>query len=64
MSTGASARLQVARDSYRAYEPGDRALLERCLSEDFTFSSPVDDRIDRATYFERCCTSAGISARR
>ena len=54
-----SPRLQVARDCYRAYETGDRALLERCLTEDFTFSSPVDARIDRATYFERCWPNAG-----
>jgi len=37
-----------------AYEKKDRAALENLLADDFTFSSPVDDRIDRAHYFKRC----------
>jgi ketosteroid isomerase-like protein len=47
-------RLQVARDCYRAYESGDRSIVERCLTDDFTFYSPADVGIDRARYFERC----------
>jgi ketosteroid isomerase-like protein len=47
-------RLQTVRDSYGAYESGDRGVLERILSEGFTFYSPPDPGIDRATYFERC----------
>ena len=47
-------RLQLVRDCYRAYETGDREVLERALSEDFTFFSPPDPGIDRPTYFERC----------
>jgi ketosteroid isomerase-like protein len=47
-------RLQTVRDSYGAYESGDRAALETILSEGFTFYSPPDPGIDRATYFERC----------
>jgi ketosteroid isomerase-like protein len=52
-------RLQVVRDSYRAYETNDRALIERVLSEDLVFSAPPDVGIDRATYFERCWPNAG-----
>jgi ketosteroid isomerase-like protein len=44
----------LIRSYYHAYETGDRAAVEHLLSEDFTFTSPLDDRIDRATYFERC----------
>src|SRR3954468_18926751 len=51
-------RLQIVRDSYRAYETGDRALVERLLSDDFVFSSPADVGIDRARYFERCWPNA------
>jgi ketosteroid isomerase-like protein len=51
-------RLQVARDSYRAYETGDRDVIERCLGSDFTFSSPADVGIDRERYFERCWPNA------
>jgi ketosteroid isomerase-like protein len=47
-------RLQLARDAYRAYETGDRSVIEKLLSEDFTFYSPADVGIDRARYFERC----------
>jgi ketosteroid isomerase-like protein len=52
-------RLQLARDAYRAYETGDRALIENLMSEDLTFYSPADVGIDRARYFERCWPNAG-----
>lgn len=52
-------RLQLARDAYRAYETGDRDLIEGLLAEDLVFSSPADVGIDRATYFERCWPNAG-----
>jgi hypothetical protein len=54
----ARARLQVVRDIYRAYESGDRSIVERNLTEDFVFSAPPDVGIDRATYFERCWPAA------
>jgi ketosteroid isomerase-like protein len=54
----ASDRLQIARDCYAAYESGDRRLLEDHLADDFTFFSPPDPGIDRATYFERCWPNA------
>ena len=47
-------RLRLARDSYGAYESGNRRIIEELLSDDFTFYSPPDPGIDRATYFERC----------
>ena len=52
-------RLALARDTYRAYETGDRDLIERLVAEDFTFSAPPDVGIDRAAYFERCWPNAG-----
>lgn len=39
---------------FKAYETGKRDLLEKSLGDDFHFSSPVDDNINRALYFERC----------
>lgn len=45
---------ELIRKCFAAYETRDRAALEDLLAEDFTFSSPIDDRIDRQTYFERC----------
>jgi ketosteroid isomerase-like protein len=53
-------RLQIVRDCYRAYESGDRRLVEQHLADDFTFSSPADVGIDRTTYFERCWPNAEL----
>lgn len=44
----------VARAYYQAYVEKDRAALEALIAEDFQFSSPLDNRLDRETYFERC----------
>jgi ketosteroid isomerase-like protein len=44
----------IIREYYAAYESKDGSALERLLSADFRFSSPLDDRIDKAAYFERC----------
>jgi ketosteroid isomerase-like protein len=47
-------RTELARACYGAYESGDRSIVEGLLTDDFTFYSPADVGIDRATYFERC----------
>jgi ketosteroid isomerase-like protein len=52
-------RVQLARDCYDAYGTGDRAVVERLLTDDFTFFSPADVGIDRAAYFERCWPNSG-----
>ena len=44
----------LVRELFSAYRSGDRKVVENLLSDDFTFTSPVDDHIDKATYFERC----------
>ncbi|MBV8104803.1 MAG: hypothetical protein JO223_09320 [Hyphomicrobiales bacterium] len=44
----------VARRCYRASVEKDRAAIERLVAADFHFTSPLDNRIDRRTYFERC----------
>jgi ketosteroid isomerase-like protein len=51
-------RLELARDSYLAYQSGDRRVIEELLTDDFTFYSPADVGIDRAMYFERCWPNA------
>ena len=52
----------IVRASYEAYVRKDREALEALIDEDFHFSSPLDNRIDRATYFARCWpNSEGIS---
>ena len=48
--------------AYEAYVIKDRAAIERLIAPDFHFTSPVDNRIDRETYFARCWpTSAQIA---
>ena len=46
--------IAVARASYDAYVRKDRAAIEALIADDFHFTSPLDNRLDRATYFERC----------
>lgn len=46
--------VDLVRKYYSCYETKDRKTLEQLLSEDFVFDSPVDDHIDRATYFRNC----------
>lgn len=48
------AAAELIQKCFTAYESGDRPLLESLLSNDFTFSSAVDDHLDRSEYFERC----------
>ena len=45
---------EVVRAYFGAYESENRDAAELLLADDFTFTSPNDDNIDRATYFERC----------
>ena len=42
------------RSLFAAYASKNRAALDDALTDDFTFTSPWDDAIDKATYFERC----------
>ena len=44
----------LARAMYAAYGSGDRDAIEPIIAPAFRFWSPLDDGIDRATYFERC----------
>jgi ketosteroid isomerase-like protein len=45
---------EFIRALFAAYRANDRASVENSFTEDFRFTSPYDDRIDKATYFERC----------
>ena len=44
----------LARAMYDAYASSDRDAIEPIIAPAFRFWSPLDDGIDRATYFERC----------
>jgi ketosteroid isomerase-like protein len=45
---------ELVRKLFAAYEAGDRRFAEGLLSDDFTFTSPYDDHINRAAFFEKC----------
>ena len=47
-------RSDAIRGYFAAYRSGDHAHLDQALAADFTFTSPYDDGIDKATYFARC----------
>jgi ketosteroid isomerase-like protein len=44
----------IVRAVFQAYSAKDRSALEPLIAADFHFTSPLDNRIDRAVYFERC----------
>ncbi len=44
----------LVRTCFAAFLAQDRKTLEEGLSDDFTFTSPRDDHINKATFFERC----------
>ena len=52
-------RIEMATDMYRAYEQGDRSVVERLVAADFKFHAPPDPLLDRDGYFERCWPNAG-----
>jgi ketosteroid isomerase-like protein len=47
-------KAELIRALFAAYLSNDREAVENVLTEDFRFTSPYDDEIDKATYFARC----------
>jgi ketosteroid isomerase-like protein len=68
MTTRSDALVVLVKRMFEAYPAKDRATVEALLADDFTFSSPYDDAIDRAEYFRRCWpnseTIAGFALRK
>jgi ketosteroid isomerase-like protein len=50
----AEANISIVREYFQAYTDRDRAAIEGLVDEALRFTSPRDNRIDRATYFRRC----------
>ena len=50
----------LARATYQAYVDTDRAALEALVAADFHFVSPLDNCLDRATYFDRCWPNSAV----
>ena len=51
-------RVRIVRETYGAYESGEREMVEKHLAEDFRFYSPADVGIDLSTYWTRCWPNA------
>lgn len=49
----------IVRACFDAYARQDRAALEAVIGDPFSFTSPLDNRLDRATYFEHCWPNSG-----
>jgi ketosteroid isomerase-like protein len=46
-------KAEIIRALFAAYLANDRKSVEDALTDDFRFTSPYDDEIDKATYFAR-----------
>jgi ketosteroid isomerase-like protein len=49
-----SDKATIIRAMFAAYRDKQRQVVEDTLADDFTFTSPYDDAIDKAEYFRRC----------
>ncbi len=45
---------KLSRACLQAYVDKDRAAIEALIADDFSFTSPLDNALDRRTYFARC----------
>ena len=50
--------VEVVQALTRAFHDQDRRSAEALVADDFVFTSPQDDHIDRDAWFERCFPSA------
>ncbi|MGH3452862.1 MAG: nuclear transport factor 2 family protein [Nocardioidaceae bacterium] len=48
------ANADVVRMLVQSYLAQDATTADEMIADDFTFTSPQDDHIDKATFFERC----------
>jgi hypothetical protein len=51
-------KAETIRAIFLAYLSNDRGAVEDAFTADFRFTSPYDDGIDKACYFERCWRSS------
>jgi ketosteroid isomerase-like protein len=50
---------EIIRALFAAYLCNDRKAIEDAFTDDFRFTSPYDDEIDKQTYFARCWRDSG-----
>jgi ketosteroid isomerase-like protein len=49
-----TSNVEIAKAIFKAYVDKDRATAERLLADDFHFTSPLDNALDRRAYLEIC----------
>ena len=56
----ATSPLSVARHCYRAYVDKDREAIEALIAKDYHFTSPIDNALDRDSYFTNCWPNSAM----
>ena len=51
--------IDAVRAAFQAYLEQDQTAEERLLADNFVFTSPQDDHIDKAAFMERCFPTTG-----
>jgi ketosteroid isomerase-like protein len=59
----ASKKIDLIHALFAAYRANNRRQVEDALTDDFRFTSPYDDGLDKATYFAKCWKSTDWIAR-
>jgi ketosteroid isomerase-like protein len=58
-----SSKPEIAKAIFKAFVDKDRAALERLITDDFQFSSPLDNALRRDEYLRVCWPNSGNIAR-
>ena len=58
MTNEKRSHVQTVRAMFDSYLRQDRDAAEQLVADEFAFTSPQDDHIDRAAFFERCFPTA------
>lgn len=53
-------RKELVQRLFNTFRVQDRETALQLITDDFSFTSPYDDGIDKAAYFERCWPNAGL----
>lgn len=52
--------LATVKAALKAYVDKDRGAIERLIAEDYSFTSPIDNGLDRQSYFARCWPNSEV----
>lgn len=56
----ATPAVRIAQACLQAYVDKDRAAIESLIADEFHFTSPFDNALDRKAYFERCWPNSAM----